>query len=120
MRDDDASRVILGAGGAETLPPRQFLAVVNAEIHRAVAFAPSDEEIQTFLHQRRVEPLPPPSWLGQSAPQPALQDDLSARVVESYQRTGSLSATQREIFGTNGGSDFYTIRTILSEAHIVL
>ncbi|HNB52070.1 MAG TPA: hypothetical protein PK530_09015, partial [Anaerolineales bacterium] len=25
VRDDDASRVILGAGGAETLPPRQFM-----------------------------------------------------------------------------------------------
>lgn len=120
VRDDDASRVILGAGGAESLPPRQFMAVVNAEMHRAVAFAPSDEEIQIFLQHRRAEPLPPPSWLGLPAPQPAPQDELPARVVESYQRTGSLSATQREIFGTNGGSDFYTVRTILSEAGIAL
>lgn len=126
VRDDDASRVVLGEGGAENLPPRQFMAVVNAHLHRAVAFAPSDDEIGTFLHRRRVEQLPEPIWLGLPAPVSehpgslvSAKTDLQARIVDSYQRTGSLSATQREIFGTNGGKDFYVIRDALAEAGVM-
>lgn len=121
VRDDDASRVILGAGGAESLPPRQFMAVVNAEMHHAVAFAPSDDEIGSFLHRRRTEQLPPPAWLGLPAPVSAeTVDDVAARIVASYQRTGSLSATQREVFGTNGGADFYAVREALTEAGVTV
>lgn len=118
VRDDDASRVILGSGGAESLAPRQFMAVVNAELHHAVAFAPSDDEIGTFLHRRRVPTLAPPEWLGLPAIPEATVDDVTVRILASYGRTGSLSATQREVFGTTGGKDFYTVREVLDVAGI--
>ena len=38
VKDGDASRVILGAGGAEQLPPRQFMTVMN-QLLRGAAFA---------------------------------------------------------------------------------
>jgi DNA segregation ATPase FtsK/SpoIIIE-like protein len=62
VKDGDASRVILGAGGAEQLQPRQFMTVMN-QLIRGVAFAPSDEEIGRFLASRPVQPYPAPDWL---------------------------------------------------------
>jgi hypothetical protein len=62
VKDGDASRVILGAGGAEQLPPRQFLTVMD-QLLRGVAFAPSDEEIRSFLAAGRLRPtLPHRGW----------------------------------------------------------
>jgi hypothetical protein len=48
VKDGDASRVILGAGGAEQLPPRQFMTVMN-QLLRGIAYAPSDGEMAVFL-----------------------------------------------------------------------
>ncbi len=118
VRDDDASRVVLGAGGAEALPPRQFIAVVNARLHRAVAFAPSDEELKDFLLRRQGTALPAPEWLDHPAPYGHSRAELNQLVVETHQRTKSLSATQREVFRTSGGADFYRIKEILGDAGI--
>ena len=46
VKDGDASRVILGAGGAEQLPPRQFLTVMD-QLFYAVSLCPSDDEIRS-------------------------------------------------------------------------
>ncbi|MCI0563796.1 MAG: hypothetical protein MN733_35425 [Nitrososphaera sp.] len=62
VRDKAASHVVLGAGGAESLAPRHFLAVIG-DLVEGVAFAPSDVEIHEFLAQRQVEVLPYPAWL---------------------------------------------------------
>jgi len=58
VKDGDASRMILGAGGAEQLPPRQFMTVMGRPL-RGVAFAPSDEEIRNFLAARPLTPRLP-------------------------------------------------------------
>ncbi len=62
VKDGDASRVILGAGGAEALPPRRFMTVMDALVH-GVAFAPSDEELAAFLAARPAATYPAPEWL---------------------------------------------------------
>jgi DNA segregation ATPase FtsK/SpoIIIE-like protein len=62
VKDSEASRVVLGASGAESLPPRHFLAVLH-DLTQAVAFAPDDDEIATFLANRRVPVYPRPDWL---------------------------------------------------------
>ncbi len=64
VKDGDASRVVLGASGAERLPPRHFLTVLDRLV-RGVAFAPSDADIAAFLARRPTPVYPPPLWLGQ-------------------------------------------------------
>jgi hypothetical protein len=63
VRDTDASRVILNAAGAETLPPRQFITVNGFDSLRGVAFGPSDEEITSFLAARPVQEVIDAEWL---------------------------------------------------------
>ncbi|HLF01919.1 MAG TPA: hypothetical protein VI547_08060, partial [Anaerolineales bacterium] len=63
VKDGEASRVVLGTSGAETLPPRHFLTVIH-DLTRAVAFSPDDDQIQTFLAARRVPVHPKPDWAG--------------------------------------------------------
>ena len=71
VKDGDASRVVLGAGGAERLPPRHFLTVLE-QLVRGVAFAPSDADITAFLARRPTPVYPPPRWLaaGRGAMEP--------------------------------------------------
>ena len=62
VKDQDASRVVLGSNGAEKLAPRHFLTAMNGLIE-GVAFAPDDGEIEQLLLSRPVAPYPPPAWL---------------------------------------------------------
>lgn len=63
VQDDTASRVVLGAPGADQLGNRQFMTVINANLQHGMAFAPTDQEIADFLRDRSVKPLPSPAWL---------------------------------------------------------
>jgi hypothetical protein len=63
VKDGEASRVVLGASGAEALPPRHFLTVIH-DLTRAVAFSPDDDQIHSFLAARRVPVHPKPDWAG--------------------------------------------------------
>jgi len=61
VKDSEASRVVLGATGAEGLAPRHFMTVLHT-LTQAVAFAPDDDQITTFLAGRRVPIYPKPDW----------------------------------------------------------
>ncbi len=61
VKDSEASRVVLGASGAESLPPRHFLTVLH-NLTQAVAFAPDDDQITSFLAGRRTPVYPKPDW----------------------------------------------------------
>ncbi len=118
VKDGDASRVILGAGGAEQLPPRQFLTVMD-RLLRGVAFAPSDEEIRNFLAARPVAPHPAPSWLEvdvvpatTSQPQ---QNETEQQIRVLLAQGWSLRAVQRELFGYTGGAAYEAVKAIHSE-----
>lgn len=114
VKDGDASRVILGAGGAERLPPRQFLTVMDRLI-QGVAFAPSDEEIRTFLIERPVSPYPAPEWLeGETAvPQPAPVYDPHGEEIANLLAAGhSLREVQHQVFGYAGGAAYEAVKRV--------
>jgi hypothetical protein len=114
VQDDAASRVILGESGAETLPDGQFLARLG-DIKRGVAWAPGDAEIAAYLDSRTVAPAPAPAWLSLGS---VNNNDLAQTIVKTYQETGSMSETQRRVFGdqSTGGANYYTIKQTLTEA----
>ncbi|MCB8923977.1 MAG: hypothetical protein H6662_20545 [Ardenticatenaceae bacterium] len=118
VKDGDASRVILGAGGAEQLPPRQFLTVMD-QLLRGVAFAPSDEEIRSFLAARPVAPHPAPSWLETDAiPATAshLQEDAIEEQIRALLGQGwSLRAVQRDLFGYTGGAAYEAVKAVQAQ-----
>lgn len=68
VKDGDASRVVLGAGGSESLPDRQFMAVIGSLV-RGVGFGPDDDDILRFLSARPVPALPAPEWLEGAPPE---------------------------------------------------
>lgn len=72
VKDLDASRVVLGSGGAEKLAPRHFLTVMNGLV-AGVAFDPSDEEIEELLMSRPVAPFAPPAWLIEPVSEPVAE-----------------------------------------------
>lgn len=110
VKDGEASRVVLGTGGAESLPPRQFMTVMDRAI-RAVAFDPEDGEIAAFISARQVAAHPSPSWLDR---QPAVVVDDVAEQVRALAGEGlSINEIQRRVFGTNGGRDWYKVKEIL-------
>ena len=118
VKDGDASRVILGAGGAEQLPPRQFLTVMD-QLLRGVAFAPSDDEIRSFLAARPVAPCPAPSWLEAGAV-PATTSQPQQHETEQQIRTllgqgWSLRAVQRELFGYTGGAAYEAVKAVQAQ-----
>jgi hypothetical protein len=126
VRDGEASRVILGASGAEALPPRHFLTVLG-ELRQGVAFAPDDSEIAEFLNSRPVSRdvacnvSMGAAWLQQAA-QPrsnateAAPDALTVRIRAMKAGGASLNAIQRELFGYVGGKAYETVRAAVQEA----
>lgn len=118
VKDGDTSRVILGAAGAEQLPPRQFLTVMD-QLLRGIAFAPSDEEIRSFLVARPVAPYPAPSWLEAGAV-PATTSSPQQHETEQQIRTllgqeWSLRAVQRELFGYTGGAAYEAVKAVQAQ-----
>jgi len=81
VQDAAASRVVLGAPGADQLGNRQFMTVINASLQHGMAFAPTDQEIEQFLNDRSVKPLPPPTWLKTSVSTETVETD-SVQLVE--------------------------------------
>ena len=61
LRDEAASRLMIGCAGAETLSPRHFLVRLHGLIH-GVAFDPTDSELRIFLSQNSVPQVEPPGW----------------------------------------------------------
>jgi hypothetical protein len=112
VQDDAASRVVLGTGGAESLPERQFMAVIQARLHQAVAFAPSDEDIRRFLGARDVPALAAPEWLVKG-PVEGLNFDPTAEEIRLYAREHSKSETARHFFGYADGAAFRKVQEAL-------
>lgn len=122
VKDGEASRVILGAGGAEGLAPRQFLTVLgvsggNATVTRAVAFAPEDEQISAFLTRRSVSPYPRPDWLQRPAPVVEEKTTIIVEQIRQLRAQGhSLNSIQQQVFGYTGGKAYSVVRAALKEA----
>jgi hypothetical protein len=57
------SRVVVNTDGAETLYPRQWMAILNDEVLFGFAFAPDDTDILRFLDNHPQPPLSFPAWL---------------------------------------------------------
>mgnify|MGYP001562268024 CR=1 FL=1 len=116
VKDGEASRVILGASGAEALPPRHFLTVLG-ELRHGMAFAPDDGEIAAFIAARQPSVHPSPSWLVGRQPAAIVDSVGVEQQVRKLAAAGvSLGEIQRRVLGTNGGRDWYRVKGILSAA----
>ena len=127
VRDDAASRVVLGKGGAESLPDRQFFAILNgANLVRGVAFAPGDQEISGFLETHPVNVIPAPVWLQDGMERTAEnvlprnsveQSHTEAQVLahlDDYQAERiSMRQIEQQVFGYTGGKAHEMVKTIL-------
>lgn len=98
VKDADASRVILGASGAEVLGERQFITVIGALL-QGFAFAPGDDEIAAFLDRHPAAPLPEQDWLALPAAgklHPGLNDDVAeiAGIIRRQWEAGERNMTK--------------------------
>ncbi len=118
VRDDAASRVVLGAGGADQLQDRQFLTVMQSELHQGTAFAPSDGEITQFLAGRAAPSLAAPAWMpaASSVPQTSVNGPTDAvpQIRALRAQGASLNVIQRTIFGFVGGKAYYDVKDALA------
>jgi hypothetical protein len=113
VKDQDASRVIIGADGAEMLGERQFLAAIGTNLVRGVGFAPQDEEIRGFLEHHRIAAIPAPGWL-QPASIPAPESHHETERIRELKSQGlSLNEIQRQVFGFCGGAAYAAVREAL-------
>ena len=118
--DEVASRVVLGAGGADTLPPKQFLTVLDARLCKGVAFSPGDGEIATFLEHRPVSTLPALTWLedisnhskGQ-VNKTGVDMTLVERIRPYWRPDVSLSEVAQALGMQPGGTHYYKLRAAL-------
>jgi hypothetical protein len=117
VKDGEASRVILGASGAESLPPRHFLTVLG-DLIRGVAFSPDDGEITSFLTSRPVKPLPSLGWLQSEHVEEssnAQTDDMGEQIRAMKAAGASLNTIQRELFGYVGGKAYEAVKGALKQ-----
>jgi hypothetical protein len=115
VKDGEASRVVLGSGGAEALPNRQFLTVLDG-LSRAVAFAPSDEQLAAFVAARAPGLMPAPAWL--AAPATSVSTDTPAaddvaRIRQMRAAGASLRAIEQAVYGYAGGQASARVKAAL-------
>ena len=117
VKDQDASRVVLGASGAEALPERQFLAVLSGALVRGVAFSPDDAEIGAFLGAHPIPALPEPERLDSPVVSEATGNSLGSQPVDQIralrQKGVSLNRIQDKVFGYRGGAAYATVKAAL-------
>ena len=117
VQDEHASRIILGAGGAEHLPRHRFM-VVTDHLVIGSAFDPTDQDINNFLKVRQVPMLPAPAWIEEiedqqpDDPQQS-QPDRSQRIKELLASGLSANEVQRRVFGFTGGAAYAAVRAVL-------
>jgi hypothetical protein len=130
VQDDSASRVVLGAGGAESLAPRHFLTVME-KLVEGVAFAPSDNEIRSFLESRPTTRHPDPEWLegevvavrssnravqsSNRADSPTPERDMTEQIRALLADNWSLRAIQQELFGYTGGAAYEAVKAVQAQ-----
>jgi hypothetical protein len=118
VQDLAASQVVLGAAGAESLPPGHFMTVLGSLIY-GVGFdapgGPSDEALTAFLGRSRVLPLPEPAWLKDVEDADFEMSDQSAEErIRSMARAGaSIAQICREVYGYQGGAAYEAVRKVL-------
>lgn len=114
VSDQQESRLAIGVPGAEALRDGYFMAKFS-EMKVAGAFEPSDEDIASFLAERRVTPLEPLPWLDANlidpAPAPAALNEpksdieqLAEAYLPQYEPGMSGNAIGRMIGKPYGGS----------------
>lgn len=117
VKDQDASRVVLGASGAEALPERQFLAVLSGALVRGVAFSPDDAEIGAFLGAHPIPALPDPGWLNMPVIAGTAASPVNPQPVEQIRalRSGgaSLNQIQDQVYGYRGGAAYAAVKAAL-------
>jgi hypothetical protein len=103
---------VLGAAGAEQLPPRHFLTVMD-NLVCGVAFAPTDEEIGAFLAARPIPPYPTPAWLASADTGGTGRtgvDETAGRIQALLADGRSMRAVQLEVFGYTGGAAYEAVQ----------
>lgn len=117
VRDGDASRVVLNAGGAEGLGLRQFMATLGGGLVRGVAFAPSDEEIEGLLGERGVRSsVLDVGWMEIETGAEGIEDkdeEIRRLATEGL----SMNEIQRRVYGYAGGAAFAAVRAALGDAN---
>jgi len=120
VADKEASRLILGTAGAETLGQRQFMLVSGSSLITGVAFAPSDQEISGSLKTHAIPALPRPTWLLESKPSnadspvPGFElDEIAQAIKDMHSKGMSARKIEKEIFGYSGGNAHEFVKRVL-------
>jgi hypothetical protein len=116
LLDPSASRAVLDMGGAEQLTGCQFIARLEGDPVRGVAFWPSDEDVSTFITRRQVPVLPAPAFLALGAGEQVRGNSDATRDqrIRDLAATGkSLNEIQREVFGFSGGQAYNAVKAVL-------
>jgi hypothetical protein len=125
VRDAEASRVILGAPGAESLPDRQFLTVISTVkgrgLVRGVGLENHDTDLANWMLTRPVAELPDPTWIdavdveARDIPSiaPLVDSDTEAKIRALFEQGIPVTRIAEQVFGYHGGEGFKKVRTVL-------
>lgn len=123
LLDSSSSRAALDTGGAEMLQGSQFIARLDGDPVRGVAFYPQDTDIQNFLLAHPVKALPAPAFLGEKTipiisppdaqPEIVTQDEM----IRNLAGEGlSMNEIQLRVFKRVGGSAYYAVKRALGSS----
>jgi hypothetical protein len=125
LGDKRSSEALIDMAGAESLAQGRFIARMGSLVHGA-GFAPSDDEIDAFLTERKIHVHPRPGWIDGTARDVTEQDLVRASVVdaeaqrdakirEMHAAGESLAKIQRDVFGdvNTGGANFNRIKAVI-------
>jgi DNA segregation ATPase FtsK/SpoIIIE-like protein len=115
VQDAAASRLILNAGGAESLAPHRFMTTAGGLVS-GVAFAPDDGQIREFINRRMAPAYPAPEWLFapiEPEEQGAPEEERARKIIELHSGGASLNEIQRQVFGFTGGQAYSAVKAVL-------
>jgi len=99
--------------GAEKLKGAQFIARLDGEPVKGVAFWPKDAEIVRFLADHPVQALPSGFVVPQGVPVVGEVVTREQRIRELNDSGVSLNEIQRQVFGFTGGQAYSTVKSVL-------
>ncbi len=111
VMDKYISTILVNQPGGESLPDDHFMARMAGQIHRGVAFHPSDDQIVGYVRGLAAPVLPAPEWMTR-VPDESMEEKIRRLAEQGF----SMRRIEQDVFEYTGGAAHEAVKRVVDAA----